>query len=577
MSCVERTSLLSIETPMRILLLCSTFNSLSQRLFVDLREAGHTVAVEIDAHERLLNDAVTRLKPDILIAPYLRRAIPASVLARLPCLVVHPGPVGDGGPNALDHAILDGAGDWGVTVLRATPELDAGPVLASRKVKLRAAPKSDLYRTEITQAAVAAVFEAMARIEAGGTGEVPAARVWRPKVEDSERALDWQRDATADILRKVRSADGMPGALADIAGQRLRVFDCHAEAVLAGRPGQVLARREGALCVATADGAVWVGHLKALPGEGAERPFKQAATTLLSAVAASVPESPMPHPADMPAKPTLQEISYRETGAVGRLAFDVYNGGLTVAQARRLVAALDYAAARPTRVLVLDGGAQVWSNGIDLMSVEASGNPAETSWQTINAIDDVALALLTMTGKVTVAALAGNAGAGGVFLALACDEVLARDGVVLNPHYKNMGNLYGSEYWTYVLPRRLGDTGTAAIMAARLPVGVAEARRLRLVDSVGPADREAFASHVAAHAAALAGDGGLAERLADKASRRATDEAKKPLSAYREEELARMRKNFFGFDPSYHVARYNFIAKVPLSRTPHHLGDLLAS
>jgi putative two-component system hydrogenase maturation factor HypX/HoxX len=29
-----------------------------------------------------------------------------------------------------------------------------------------------------------------------------------------------------------------------------------------------------------------------------------------------------------------------------------------------------------------------------------------------------------------------------------------------------------------------------------------------------------------------------------------------------------MRLNFFGFDPSYHVARYNFIHKIPKSRTP---------
>ena len=29
-----------------------------------------------------------------------------------------------------------------------------------------------------------------------------------------------------------------------------------------------------------------------------------------------------------------------------------------------------------------------------------------------------------------------------------------------------------------------------------------------------------------------------------------------------------MRRNFFGFDPSYHVARYHFVSKVPRSRTP---------
>jgi putative two-component system hydrogenase maturation factor HypX/HoxX len=33
-----------------------------------------------------------------------------------------------------------------------------------------------------------------------------------------------------------------------------------------------------------------------------------------------------------------------------------------------------------------------------------------------------------------------------------------------------------------------------------------------------------------------------------------------------------MRLNFYGFDPSYHVARYNFVCKVPKSRTPFHLA-----
>lgn len=49
---------------------------------------------------------------------------------------------------------------------------------------------------------------------------------------------------------------------------------------------------------------------------------------------------------------------------------------------------------------------------------------------------------------------------------------------------------------------------------------------------------------------------------------RAEDERRKPLSAYLEEELARMRLSFYGFDPSYHIARYNFVRKVPKSRTP---------
>ena len=61
---------------------------------------------------------------------------------------------------------------------------------------------------------------------------------------------------------------------------------------------------------------------------------------------------------------------------------------------------------------------------------------------------------------------------------------------------------------------------------------------------------------------------GLEARLEEKRARRRRDESNKPLARYRDEELEKMRLNFYGFDPSYHVARYNFVYKVPRSRTP---------
>jgi putative two-component system hydrogenase maturation factor HypX/HoxX len=54
--------------------------------------------------------------------------------------------------------------------------------------------------------------------------------------------------------------------------------------------------------------------------------------------------------------------------------------------------------------------------------------------------------------------------------------------------------------------------------------------------------------------------------------RRAADEAAKPLAAYRAEELKQMQRNFYGFDPSYHVARHHFVRKTPHSWTPRHLA-----
>jgi len=174
--------------------------------------------------------------------------------------------------------------------------------------------------------------------------------------------------------------------------------------------------------------------------------------------------------------------------------------------------------------------------------------------------------------QLTVAAMQGNAGAGGVFLALAADRVLARRGAILNPHYKGMGNLYGSEYWTYLLPRRVGADRAEAITQNRLPIDAPRAAELGLIDACGPVDAAAFLAWVRAEAEATATRPDYAHHLAAKVSRCAADEAVKPLAQYRAEELARMKLNFYGFDPSYHVARYHFVFKVPRSRTPLYLA-----
>ncbi len=162
---------------------------------------------------------------------------------------------------------------------------------------------------------------------------------------------------------------------------------------------------------------------------------------------------------------TWRDIRYEERDDVGVLHFPFYNGAMSTTQCERLTAAYRHATRRPTKVIVLAGGPDFWSNGIHLNVIEASDQPAEESWRNITAIDDFVLALLTTETHLTVAALQGNAGAGGAFIALAADRVLARSGIVLNPHYRGMGNLYGSEYWTYLLPKRIGP----AMARARSP------------------------------------------------------------------------------------------------------------
>ncbi len=559
---------------MRLLFLTHAFNSLAQRLYVECVGWGHEVSVEFDIHDAVTEEAVDLWRPELVIAPYLRRPIPASVWQRVPCLVVHPGPVGDRGPSALDWAILRGEPVWGVTLLQADAAMDAGPVWATRRFPVREARKSSLYRHEVTEAAVACLREALEAHAAGGFAPVPpadhpehAGGGWQPPMTQAERAIDWSRDPTATVLRKVLASDGAPGVRDPSLGEGLHLFNAAPAPAHAGRPGELVARRDdGAVCRATVDGAVWIGHLRrGLPRDEA---LKLPATEVLGKKVAALPEEAC----DPFAAGHGEALRYHEAHGVGHVEFAFHNGAMAVDQCARLRALLAEVKRRDLRVLVLHGGPDFWSNGMHLNAIEADASAADASWANINAIDDLALEITGCGQQLTVAALAGNAGAGGVFLALAADRVVLREGVVLNPHYKSMGNLYGSEYWTYQLPRRVGDAAARALTANRLPVGAREALDMGLVDAVHPGDPAAFRAAVTAEAEALAAAPDLDARLGAKRRARLADEEARPLAAYRADELERMRLNFYGFDPSYHVARYNFVFKVPHSRTPLYLA-----
>ncbi|MBZ0145360.1 MAG: hydrogenase maturation protein, partial [Rhodocyclaceae bacterium] len=204
---------------MRILFLTHSFNSLAQRLYVELSGRGHEVFIEFDINDNVAIEAVALFKPDLVIAPFLKRAIPEAVWRERVCLVVHPGIVGDRGPSALDWAIMNDEAEWGVTVLQANAVMDGGDIWATRTFPMRAARKSSLYRNEVTEAATAAVLEAVEKFAQGdftpmpldyanpgvrtpgvlpqGGFASPSGRgIERPLMKQDERRIDWTRDDT---------------------------------------------------------------------------------------------------------------------------------------------------------------------------------------------------------------------------------------------------------------------------------------------------------------------------------------------------------------------------------------------
>ncbi|MFC7530170.1 hydrogenase maturation protein [Actinoplanes sp. GCM10030250] len=557
---------------MRVLLLVSAFNGLSQRVWCELRAAGHEVGVLLAAGQQETIDGVRAAAPELIICPFLKHRVPRAVSENYRTVIIHPGPVGDRGPSSLDWAIGEGATEWGVTALQAVDELDAGPIWATRTFPMPhpPVPKSALYNGPVADAALQCVMEVIVKgadpqfvpVEQHRYPvQIPGARP-RPAIRQADRAFDWSQ-TSAEIARMIRAADGTPGVRTEIAGLTVHAFDAHPGQQFPATPGRLLARRMGAVQVATGDGSVWLGRLRRADA-GSRLGIKLPATSVLPRQPRQqrrrmapplISAAPLARGHGLP--DGLREITYRPAGAIGWLTINFYNGAMSTEQCRRLASAVRHAATQDTRALVLTSSTEMFSNGIDLNSIEAAADPAAEAWDNIQAINTVCRQIIECTSQPVITAFAGNAGAGGVMLGLGADVVAARAGIVLNPYY-DIG-LYGSELHTWTLPRRVGVEPAQRLLTDKLPVTAEQAASMGLVDAVGPRHPEAWMRWLAE----------LAHRHSDPVTAQRMCEAKQarqntqpmPVAVYELRELAEMSRDIFDDRSGFAAARRAFVFK----------------
>ncbi|WP_460750503.1 enoyl-CoA hydratase-related protein [Myceligenerans cantabricum] len=507
---------------------------------------------------RELVEAVQSAAPDLVLCPFLKHRVPEEVWRNYPTVIVHPGPVGDRGPSSLDHAILDGRTQWGVTALSAVEEMDAGPVWASNVFDMPAEPvsKAALYNSSVADAAMACVDEVLHKVS-GGDLPLDAAQCLRVVADTGERPLlrrkdfeiDWTEPAEV-LARRVAAADSAPGAPADVQGRRVCLFDAVAsDADTGAAPGTVVGHNVDAVAIACGSGTLWVGYAAPLTDR---RGTKLPATRVIDPRRSPYLRAP----------DAIAETSYERHEHVGYLTVRSYNGAMYSEQCRRITTAVEKALTEDTRVLVVRGTEHAFSNGIHLGVIDAAPDPAAEAWENIWAIDELCLTLAT-ADQLTMSAFTANAGAGGVMAGLCTDVTVAREGVVLNPYY-DMG-IFGSELHSWAMPLRVGPQRADTLLHRKLPISATEADRIGMISGVGPRDADAFDEWLGDTARSYAEPSTLATMLAQSAERRARS---KPLSYYQTVELAEMARDFFDDRNGFSDLRKRFLAKAAPEVTP---------
>ena len=378
-----------LRPSLRILFLVSAHNGLSQRAWIALTELGHDVAVAVVDSAAAMEAAVDEHDPQLIVCPFLKKMIPESIWSTHRCLIVHPGPVGDRGPSSLDWAIELGARDWGVTVLAGQRRARRRRCLGDpRASAMREAGKSSLYRHEVRHAAIEALVEAIGqdrRRRAAADEPLDShgrRRRARPAADDARTSARSTGSPTAPTRCCARSAPAraIPGVLDAIEGAEFHPVR-RAPRTGAARPARARSSRSGTARSAARPSTGRCGSRTSSGRDtAAERYFKLPATRALALAGVELDAA-----GDRGRRstrgcrrttPTARSPT-RSTAAVGYLHFDFYNGAMSTEQCR--------GCARPTRtlargaqtkVIVLMGGSDYFSNGIHLNVIEAAEDPA---------------------------------------------------------------------------------------------------------------------------------------------------------------------------------------------------------
>ena len=210
-----------------------------------VRQVAEAADVEVRTPTRLTGEAETLKGVDALVVASYGLLLPNAILdaPQHGCLNVHPSLLPRWrGAAPVERAIMAGDAQTGVSIMRVTATLDAGPVYRQRALPINESATGPRVTAALAELGTEILLEVLAALP-----DLPAEEqnddlaTYAHKLTAEDARIDWQRPA-AHIARQVRALSGRLAAYATL-GDDVRLRILAARAVPTGvnaRPGVLL-------------------------------------------------------------------------------------------------------------------------------------------------------------------------------------------------------------------------------------------------------------------------------------------------------------------------------------------------
>lgn len=200
-----------------------------------VKEAALELGLPVFQPETLRDPAaVERLaaaEPDVLVVVAYGEILRQDVLSLAPhgCLNVHPSLLPRyRGSSPVQAAILNGDTETGVSIIKLIRRMDAGPIVAQRRIPLDGTETAGELSERLANLAAEMLPDVVAGWVAGWLDAKPqdeAAATYTRELTTADARIDWRQDAAA-IERLVRAMQPWPKAWTILEGRRVAILAC---------------------------------------------------------------------------------------------------------------------------------------------------------------------------------------------------------------------------------------------------------------------------------------------------------------------------------------------------------------
>ncbi len=164
------------------------------------------------------------------------------------------------GAAPIQRAIEAGDSETGIDLMQMEAGLDTGPVILEKRLAIAADETGGSLHDKLAELGAQALAEGLRLLR---DGKLPRARAqsddgvsYAHKLDKAEARLDWTQDAQ-QLERRIRAFNPWPVAEAQVAGERLRIFEAQAlDQAHVRAPGRVVAASKSGIDIACGAGVL---------------------------------------------------------------------------------------------------------------------------------------------------------------------------------------------------------------------------------------------------------------------------------------------------------------------------------